>query len=321
MIGGADEQWATQALGGGAATRCGDGHPAARADGEGQAAAVGNQTAGRVGFFLRVDDFDASYERMRTAVSSSSPRHATRPTDVSPCSSTSPATDGTCSAPPDRYERPGSSGLAPSSTPRFACPSSTSANACTASATTQPSSVASEDHDLTPCPRMRGGVAAADEGGGDAETGGEQGEIGVEAGRHRSLAGRPSTRAGVAVTVAIDSAGEHPVKAMRFPRPRRVQRTPGQRAVLEPHAVIAERDRPAAEGEPAGGRPSAATASVTRLRRDAPSARHAAATAIGWTWIPSAISPAVSRPSDSAMPIGPGSRWPKGAMPLNRCVT
>ena len=39
----------------------------ARADGEGQAAAVGNQTAGRVGFFLRVDDFDASFERMRTA--------------------------------------------------------------------------------------------------------------------------------------------------------------------------------------------------------------------------------------------------------------
>ena len=30
----------------------------ARADGERQASAVGNQTAGRVGFFLRVDDFD-----------------------------------------------------------------------------------------------------------------------------------------------------------------------------------------------------------------------------------------------------------------------
>ena len=39
----------------------------ARADGERQAAAVGNQVAGRVGFFLRVDDFDAAHERMTAA--------------------------------------------------------------------------------------------------------------------------------------------------------------------------------------------------------------------------------------------------------------
>jgi catechol 2,3-dioxygenase-like lactoylglutathione lyase family enzyme len=39
----------------------------ARADGDRQAAAVGNQFAGRVGLFLRVDDFDASYERMASA--------------------------------------------------------------------------------------------------------------------------------------------------------------------------------------------------------------------------------------------------------------
>ncbi|HEY2059502.1 MAG TPA: VOC family protein [Amycolatopsis sp.] len=39
----------------------------ARADGEDQLAAVGNQHAGRVGFFLRVDDFDAGYQRMRDA--------------------------------------------------------------------------------------------------------------------------------------------------------------------------------------------------------------------------------------------------------------
>lgn len=36
----------------------------ARADGERQTGAVGNQVAGRVGFFLQVDDFDAAYERM-----------------------------------------------------------------------------------------------------------------------------------------------------------------------------------------------------------------------------------------------------------------
>ena len=39
----------------------------ARADGERQSAAVGRQTGGRVGFFLRVDDFDASHEHMRAA--------------------------------------------------------------------------------------------------------------------------------------------------------------------------------------------------------------------------------------------------------------
>ncbi len=37
----------------------------AKADGERQAQAVGQQFAGRVGLFLRVDDFQASYQRMR----------------------------------------------------------------------------------------------------------------------------------------------------------------------------------------------------------------------------------------------------------------
>ena len=39
----------------------------ARADGERQRAAVGDQAAGRVGFFLRVEDFDAAYARMADA--------------------------------------------------------------------------------------------------------------------------------------------------------------------------------------------------------------------------------------------------------------
>lgn len=39
----------------------------ARAEGADQAAAVGTQAAGRVGFFLRVDDFDAEYQRMKAA--------------------------------------------------------------------------------------------------------------------------------------------------------------------------------------------------------------------------------------------------------------
>jgi catechol 2,3-dioxygenase-like lactoylglutathione lyase family enzyme len=39
----------------------------ARADGEAQAAVVGRQVAGRVGFFLRVDDLDAARRRMTAA--------------------------------------------------------------------------------------------------------------------------------------------------------------------------------------------------------------------------------------------------------------
>ncbi len=39
----------------------------ARADGEKQQAAIGNQTGGRVGFFLETDDFDRDYRRMREA--------------------------------------------------------------------------------------------------------------------------------------------------------------------------------------------------------------------------------------------------------------
>lgn len=39
----------------------------ARAEGAEQVAAVGNQTGGRVGFFLEVDDFDATYARLSAA--------------------------------------------------------------------------------------------------------------------------------------------------------------------------------------------------------------------------------------------------------------
>jgi len=39
----------------------------ARADGDSQRSVVGNQVAGRVGFFLRVDDFEASFDQMVAA--------------------------------------------------------------------------------------------------------------------------------------------------------------------------------------------------------------------------------------------------------------
>ncbi|MCV6824201.1 MULTISPECIES: VOC family protein [Halocynthiibacter] len=39
----------------------------AKADGPEQEAAIGNQTGGRVGFFLQTDDFDADFARMKDA--------------------------------------------------------------------------------------------------------------------------------------------------------------------------------------------------------------------------------------------------------------
>jgi catechol 2,3-dioxygenase-like lactoylglutathione lyase family enzyme len=39
----------------------------ARADGDRQEGVLGDLVAGRVGFFLRVDDFDATYERLTAA--------------------------------------------------------------------------------------------------------------------------------------------------------------------------------------------------------------------------------------------------------------
>ena len=39
----------------------------ARAEGAEESAVVGRQAAGRVGFFLQVDDFDAAYQRMSAA--------------------------------------------------------------------------------------------------------------------------------------------------------------------------------------------------------------------------------------------------------------
>lgn len=39
----------------------------ARADSDRQAAVIGDQVAGRVGFFLRVENFEAAYERMLAA--------------------------------------------------------------------------------------------------------------------------------------------------------------------------------------------------------------------------------------------------------------
>jgi catechol 2,3-dioxygenase-like lactoylglutathione lyase family enzyme len=49
----------------------------AQADGDEQLNVVGSQTAGRVGFFLRVNDFQETYQRMRSAkvIFESEPRH------------------------------------------------------------------------------------------------------------------------------------------------------------------------------------------------------------------------------------------------------
>ena len=70
----------------------------AQADGARQARAVGDQFAGRVGLFLRGDDFEAADERMCNVGVESSPSLGKSRTDSSPSSSTWPAIAGTWSA-------------------------------------------------------------------------------------------------------------------------------------------------------------------------------------------------------------------------------
>jgi catechol 2,3-dioxygenase-like lactoylglutathione lyase family enzyme len=89
----------------------------ARADGQDQAAAVGKQVAGLVGFFLQVENFDAAYQRMAAAGVRFLTHHVQSPTAESRYTATSLATDGTSSAPdkapgqdphPEGWEKTGS---------------------------------------------------------------------------------------------------------------------------------------------------------------------------------------------------------------------
>ncbi|WP_336276010.1 hypothetical protein [Nocardioides sp. B-3] len=81
-----------------AATRSNNGITPAQADGERQDRVVSHQFAGRVGLFLRVEDFDAAHERMRRAGVAFITEPRWEPcTAKSSSSSTSPATAGTCS--------------------------------------------------------------------------------------------------------------------------------------------------------------------------------------------------------------------------------
>ncbi len=83
----------------------------ARADGATQAAVVGRQTSERVGFFLQVDDFDATYARMKAANVEFLGAPAPSPTAASSCSATSPGTAGTSSARDRSRRRPGTAGV------------------------------------------------------------------------------------------------------------------------------------------------------------------------------------------------------------------
>jgi hypothetical protein len=69
----------------------------ARADGEQQTRVVGQQFGGRVGMFLRVDDFDAAYQPCSGPVFSSSRPLATSDTGASLCFSMLRETAGTFS--------------------------------------------------------------------------------------------------------------------------------------------------------------------------------------------------------------------------------
>jgi catechol 2,3-dioxygenase-like lactoylglutathione lyase family enzyme len=79
----------------------------AQADAETQRAAAGEQFAGRVGMFLRVDDFDRTFRRLEAAGATIVRPLATSRTGASPCSSTVRGIAGTCSA-----RRPSRRGLA-----------------------------------------------------------------------------------------------------------------------------------------------------------------------------------------------------------------
>ena len=71
-----------------------------------QAAAVGNQIAGRVGFFLRADDFDAAYERMTAAGVEFLTAPRTEPYGRVAVFRDIAGNNGTCSVPPLRASSP-----------------------------------------------------------------------------------------------------------------------------------------------------------------------------------------------------------------------
>ena len=73
----------------------------ARADGDRQAGCRRESVRRPVGLFLRVDDFDATYERMLAPASSSPASRAPSRTAAWSCSPTSPGIAGICS---DRAE-------------------------------------------------------------------------------------------------------------------------------------------------------------------------------------------------------------------------
>ena len=70
----------------------------AQADGEDQAVVIGKQIAGRVGFFLQVDDCEAAYRGWHPQACGSSRHRAPNRMAASLYFSASPATNGTFSA-------------------------------------------------------------------------------------------------------------------------------------------------------------------------------------------------------------------------------
>lgn len=78
----------------------------AKADGERQASVIGEQFAGRVGLFLRIDDFDVSYQRMIGAGVRFVSEPRLEPYGKLQSFWTSKETAGTCSVRPQRFRDP-----------------------------------------------------------------------------------------------------------------------------------------------------------------------------------------------------------------------
>ena len=136
----------------------------------------------------------------------------------------------------------------------------------------------------------------------------------------RPRSARPRRSAGVDVTVA--ERVRHGAPSQRDEVAHRSvegQHAAGEHAAGVAHLATGDGD--VVRTERAVVRAGAATASVTRLSRRGPSARHAMRTADRIDVDAVADQPGDDRSSASAAPIGPGSRWPNGRIALNRWVT
>ena len=156
----------------------------------------------------------------------------------------------------------------------------------------------------------------------DAQVGRQQHQVGGEAGRDPSALAVQAEQLRGRGRHRLERLGQRAARDLDQVAQRLVQRqdAAGQRAVGQAGAGRVDDDFVVAQQVRAGGMPSAAIASVTRLIRFGPSICHTSSMIDGWVWTPSAMNPTVIRSSVSSAPGRPGSRCPSDGMALKRCV-